>query len=120
MISYGINSNLYSGGVPISADKIAKPTAFIVFAPAQKSGTRVSFQGVGNSAGPNGQGVTVLANASNPGGTATGGTHNNRTKINALFADWHVETMAWSGTGPAFTNTTQTGTDPDGGYRWNP
>jgi prepilin-type N-terminal cleavage/methylation domain-containing protein/prepilin-type processing-associated H-X9-DG protein len=120
MISYGINANIHPGGVAISADKITKPTAFIVFAPAQKSGATVSFQGVGNSAGPSGQGVTVLANASNPGGTATGGTQNNRTTINALFADWHAETMAWSGTGPAFTHTTSTGGDPDGYLRWNP
>src|SRR5262249_49512340 len=83
-VSYGINSNLYSSGVPISADKIIKPTVFIVFAPAQKSGTTVSFQGAGNSPGPAGQGVTVLANASNPGGTATGGTNSSRGKIGAV------------------------------------
>src|SRR5437762_8102211 len=29
-VSYGINSNVYSGGVAISADKITKPTVFIV------------------------------------------------------------------------------------------
>ncbi|SRR6266542_3255879 len=116
-ISYGINSNVYSAGVPISADKITKPTAFITFAPAQKAGTIISFQGAGNSSAP---GVEVLAATSTPGGAATGGTHNSRRQINALFADWHVETMPWSGTGPAFTNTTPTGTDPDGGYRWNP
>jgi hypothetical protein len=28
--------------------------------------------------------------------------------------------MPWSGTGPAFTNTAATGTDPDGAYRWSP
>jgi prepilin-type N-terminal cleavage/methylation domain-containing protein len=119
-VSYGINANIHPGGVAISADKITKPTVFIVFAPAQKSGTTVSFQGAGNSGGPAGQGVTVLANASNPGGTPTGGTNSKRAKIGAVFADWHVENMAWSGTGPAFINTTSTGTDPDGGFRWNP
>lgn len=116
-ISYGINSNIYVSNVPISADKITKPTVFIVFAPAQASTATVSFLGVGNWAAP---GVKVLAAASTPGGTAIGGTHNSRAKINALFADWHVETMPWSGTGPAFTNTTATGTDPDGAYRWSP
>src|SRR5205823_6360951 len=64
--------------------------------------------------------VTVLAATSSPGGAATGGTQNKRTKINVVCADWHVETMPWSGTGPAFTNTTQTANDPDGGYRWSP
>jgi prepilin-type N-terminal cleavage/methylation domain-containing protein/prepilin-type processing-associated H-X9-DG protein len=116
-ISYGINSNIYVSNVPISADKITKPTVFIVFAPTQKSGSTVSFQGAGNSAVP---GVGVVAATSTPGGTATGGTHSSRTKINALFADWHAETMAWSGTGPAFTHTTDPGSDPDAPYRWSP
>jgi prepilin-type N-terminal cleavage/methylation domain-containing protein len=117
MVSYGINSNVYSSGVAISTDKITKPTAFIVFAPAQASGTTTSFQGVGTSLAP---GVTVLGATSTPGGAAAGGTQNNRAKINAIFADWHVEAMLWSGTGPAFTNTMATGSDPDGYLRWNP
>jgi prepilin-type processing-associated H-X9-DG protein len=116
-ISYGINSNVYSSGVAISTDKITKPTAFIVFAPAQESGTTTSFQGVGNYLP---LGVNVLTATSTPGGAATGGTHSNRKKINAIFADWHVESMLWSGTGPAFTNSTATGNDPDGYLRWNP
>jgi prepilin-type N-terminal cleavage/methylation domain-containing protein/prepilin-type processing-associated H-X9-DG protein len=116
-ISYGINSNIYVSNVPISADKITKPTVFIVFAPAQASTATVSFSGVGNSSAP---GVTVLAAASVPGGSAQGGTHNNRAKINALFADWHIETMPWSGTGPAFTHTSDPGGDTDAPYRWSP
>ena len=117
-ISYGINSNVYSGGAAISADKITKPVTFIVFAPAQASTATVSFLGVGTSAAP---GVTVLAALSTrPGANATGGTHQNRTKINAMCGDWHVEMMPWSGTGPAFKNTTATGTDPDGAFRWSP
>ena len=43
----------------------------------------------------------------------------NRTKINALCAEWHVETMRWSGTGPAFTNTATTGIDADEAFRWS-
>ena len=116
-ISYGINSNVYSGGAAISADKITKPVTFIVFAPAQDNTATVKFQGLATTSAP---GVKVLAATSTPGGTAIGGTHNSRAKINALFADWHVETMPWSGTGPAFTNTASTGTDPDGIYRWSP
>jgi prepilin-type N-terminal cleavage/methylation domain-containing protein/prepilin-type processing-associated H-X9-DG protein len=126
-VSYGVNGT--SGVIGMSADKISKPSVFIVFAPAQASGPAVNFQGIGNTknqanlaASTN---VTVVGigggqATSVPGGNATGGTHNSRTKINALFADWHVENMAWSGTGPAFTNTTQTATDPDGGNRWSP
>jgi prepilin-type N-terminal cleavage/methylation domain-containing protein len=117
-ISYGINANVLPANVAISADKITKPVTFIVFAPAQASTATVSFLGVGTSAAP---GVRVVAALSTPpGANAQGGTQNNRTKINAMCADWHVETMPWSGTGPAFTNTTQTGNDPDGAYRWSP
>jgi prepilin-type N-terminal cleavage/methylation domain-containing protein/prepilin-type processing-associated H-X9-DG protein len=117
-VSYGINANVYDvNNVAISADKIRKPTAFIVFAPAQASTATVSFTGAGDSGFP---GVRVLADASTPGGTAIGGTQNNRGKINALFGDWHVETLLWSGTGPAFTHTNDPGGDPDGPYRWSP
>ncbi len=117
-VSYGINSNVYSGGVPISADKITKPTVFIVFAPAQASAATVSFLGLGSSPAP---GVTeVGAMSTPPGANAQGGTQNNRAKINAICADWHVETMAWSGTGPAFTHASDPGGDPDAPYRWSP
>jgi prepilin-type N-terminal cleavage/methylation domain-containing protein len=120
-VSYGINAT--AGVIGMSADRISKPTVFIVFAPAQASGTAVTFQGVGNTTSQanlaGSANVTVLG-ATSPGGPAAGGTHNSRAKIEALFADWHVETMAWSGTGPAFTNTTSTGSDPDGYLRWNP
>jgi len=113
----------------MSADKITKPAVFIVFAPAQKSGTTVTFQGSANTTSQanlaSSANVTVVGigggqATSSPGGNATGGTHNSRTKINALCADWHAETMSWSGAGPAFTNIAPTGTDPDGGYRWSP
>ena len=122
-VSYGINGT--TGVIGMSADKISKPTVFIVFAPVQDStSTAVRFQGVGDTTSDTNlaasSNVKVVANTSNPGGTATGGTHSSRTKINALFADWHVETMLWSGTGPAFTNTTATGSDPGGAYRWSP
>jgi prepilin-type N-terminal cleavage/methylation domain-containing protein len=117
-VSYGVNSNVYSGGVAISADKIIKPTAFILFSPAQAAGTTTSFAGWGNSPLP---GVTVLGTGGNaamssPGGSATGGTQSNRAKINALFADLHSENMLWA----TFTNNAPTGSDPDGAYRWCP
>ncbi len=117
-ISYGINSKIYDvNNVAISADKIAKPTVFILFAPAQDNATTVNFQGLATTPGP---GVTVLGNSStvtsNPpnSGAAPGGTQSNRTRINALFADLHCENMLWS----AFTNTTPNpSTDPD---QWTP
>jgi prepilin-type processing-associated H-X9-DG protein len=117
-VSYGINGT--TGVVGMSADRISKPTVFIVFAPAQASGATVNFHGIGNTTNQaslaSSANVTVLGSATTPDGPAAGGTHNSRTKINALFADWHVETMLWSGTGPAFTNIS----DSDGPYRWSP
>jgi prepilin-type N-terminal cleavage/methylation domain-containing protein len=103
-ISYGINLNIYVGGAPISATKITNPGGFILFAPAQALGTTVSFQGAATSSAP---GVTVIGNGNNtatssPGGVATGGTHNSRQRINALFGDLHCETMSWT----TFANTT--------------
>jgi prepilin-type N-terminal cleavage/methylation domain-containing protein len=118
-ISYGVNANIYpGGGAALSATKITKPTAFILFAPAQASGTTVSFSGLANSPL---SGVTVLGigsntATSNPGGNATGGTHNARKRVNALFADLHSETMSWA----TFTNNAETGGDPDGELRWKP
>jgi hypothetical protein len=118
-VSYGINVNVLPGNVAISADKITKPVTFIVFAPAQASGAGTTFQGAGDSGFP---GVTLTGAGNSvtsaPGGTAAGGTHNNRTKINALCADWHAETMVWSSTGPAFPHTSDPGNDPDAPFRW--
>jgi prepilin-type N-terminal cleavage/methylation domain-containing protein len=94
-ISYGVNANIYQGGNPISVTKISKPTDFILFAPAQKSGNTVSFDttATANFAAP---GVRVNRDLSTPGGTAIGGTQNSRTRINACMADLHVESLPWS------------------------
>ena len=122
-ISYGINANVLPGNVAISADKITKPVTFIVFAPAQNNSATVTFQGLATTSPP---GVTLLGNnntiTSNPGGVPLGGTSSNRTKINALCADWHAETMPWSGTGPAFPHTSNPpgGNDQDAPFRWSP
>jgi prepilin-type N-terminal cleavage/methylation domain-containing protein len=119
-VSYGINNGPSNNVVGASADKISKPSIFILFAPAQALGTAVSFQGTAGFATL--PGVTVLGIGGNqatstPGGNATGGTHGSRTKINALFADLHLENMTWT----TFTsNTANPPTDPDGNYRWNP
>jgi prepilin-type N-terminal cleavage/methylation domain-containing protein len=92
-ISYGVNANIYPGGNPISMTKITKPTDFILFAPAQDNSNVVKFQGWATSAAP---GVRVNQALSTPGGTAIGGTQNNRTRINACLADLHVESLPWS------------------------
>ncbi len=117
-ISYGINSNLYppSNNVGISTSKVTNPSGFILFAPAQASGPTVSFQGTALSDAP---GVTVLGTGGNtatstPGGNATGGTHNSRQRINALFGDLHCENMTWT----AFATTTSSVPGQPG--QWTP
>jgi prepilin-type N-terminal cleavage/methylation domain-containing protein/prepilin-type processing-associated H-X9-DG protein len=113
-VSYGINGKVYVNNVPISATRISKPTAFILFAPALNNSAGVAFQGTGNTAAP---GVYLLGNGnvvtSTPGGAATGGTHNSRKRINALFADLHCEAMTWT----AFTSTAANAGEPD---QWTP
>jgi prepilin-type N-terminal cleavage/methylation domain-containing protein len=118
-ISYGVNANVYSGGTALSATRITKPTAFILFAPAQDSSATVSFSGWATSPA---LGVTVKGIGSNkatsvPGGDAIGGTQNSRKRINALFADLHCETVLWT----TFTcNNANPPCDSDGIYRWSP
>jgi prepilin-type N-terminal cleavage/methylation domain-containing protein len=109
-ISYGINGT--ANFVGTSADKISNSSVFILFAPAQASTPTVTFQGTAVTAAP---GVQVLRAASTPGGSATGGTHSSRRRINALFADLHSENMLWS----VFTNTPP-GSDPSALQRWTP
>ena len=117
-ISYGVNMRIYPNNTAMSASKITNPTGFILFAPAQDNTARVNFQGVATTAAP---GVTLLGNnntvISNPGGGPIGGTHNNRRRISALFADLHCENMAWT----AFSSTTSSVTgQPDQWTPYNP
>jgi prepilin-type N-terminal cleavage/methylation domain-containing protein len=120
-ISYGINSNVYVNNVAISADRITKPTVFILFAPAQAAGATVTFSGLATEGAPGvrvrGIGGPPPRTTSTPGGDAIGGTQNNRARINALFADLHAESMDWT----TFTsNTANPPNDPDGDLRWLP
>jgi prepilin-type N-terminal cleavage/methylation domain-containing protein/prepilin-type processing-associated H-X9-DG protein len=108
-ISYGLNGNTKAGGSSIAgllANRIANPSAFIMFAPAQAAGTTVTFAG-GTAAA-----VTVYKNT-NP--AASGGTHNSRKQINALFADLHAETVLWS----KFILDNDPN-DPSAALRWDP
>jgi len=113
-VSYGINFKVYINNAPIPATRISKPTAFILFAPAQNNSATVAFQGTGNTAAP-GVNLLGLTNTvtSTPGGVAIGGTHNSRKRVNALFADLHCETLTWT----AFTGTGANPGEPD---QWTP
>ncbi|MBA3652022.1 MAG: type II secretion system protein [Chthoniobacterales bacterium] len=104
-VSYGLNPN----AVAQSTDKIQKPTLFILLAPAQNNNAQVKFAGVTNAT------VTVLRDASTPGGTAPGGTQKKRTAINALFADLHVESLSWT----TFKAPKSGQSDDPSQYRWD-
>jgi len=114
-ISYGVNVRIFPNNAAMSATKIYKPTAFILFAPAQdNNATTVNFQGVATTAAP---GVTLLGNSntvtSTPGGVPAGGTFNSRGRINALFGDLHCEMMTWTN----FKSTAANAGEPD---QWTP
>ncbi len=112
-VSYGLNKNLVVAG-GYSMDKIRKPSLFILLAPAQTNNAQTKFAGV---SGTTGDGVTVLRAASNPGATAVGGTQNKRTRINALFADLHTESLTWT----TFKADPSGTVDVDPSYfRWDP
>jgi len=107
-ISYGLNGNNKNGSsiVGLLSDKITNPSALIIFAPAQDSGNAVQFSGTPSTA------ITVYKNT-----VASAGTHNHGARIDACFADLHVETMAWS----RFINdSANDNNDPDAKYRWDP
>jgi prepilin-type N-terminal cleavage/methylation domain-containing protein len=106
-VSYGLNQNAND----VLAEKVTNSSGFIIYAPAQASGATSTFQGNGAAQAP---GVTVLKNATSPGGTAIGGTHNSRKRINAVFSDWHVETLLWT----TFINDQVTTADPGAAQRW--
>jgi prepilin-type processing-associated H-X9-DG protein len=108
-VSYGLNGNSVAG---ISTDKIVRPSAFILIAPSQNSNVAVSFTGTA--------GVTVpmtVYRATSVGGPAVGGTHNHRTRINALFADLHVGTLTRT---DFLLDQDTTNTQADANFRWDP
>jgi prepilin-type N-terminal cleavage/methylation domain-containing protein len=106
-ISYGLNGNSVAG---IAMDKVKRASAFILFAPAQKDGATTAFSGTASVA------VTVFKDASTPGGTAVGGTQTRRTRINALFADLHSDSLTWS----TFMQDSSANAEDDANFRWDP
>jgi prepilin-type N-terminal cleavage/methylation domain-containing protein/prepilin-type processing-associated H-X9-DG protein len=108
-ISYGFNLNAQSSGASLLSDQITNPSVFILFAPAQGTLATVSFTGTAAAS------VTV-DKAGGSQGTALGGTHSNRKRINACMADLHVENMLWS----VFINNTNSSSDPSASQRWTP
>jgi prepilin-type N-terminal cleavage/methylation domain-containing protein/prepilin-type processing-associated H-X9-DG protein len=110
-ISYGFNAKAQGTSATDSllADKITNPSVFVLFAPAQDNSTTVKFTGTPGTA------VTVDKNGGSQG-TALGGTHSGRKRINACMADLHVENMPWD----TFQNNSATTSDPNAAQRWDP
>ena len=116
-VSYGYNANAQNAtnAGTLSADQISNASAFILYAPAQDGSAKVNFTGV------SGTGVTVDKGGRSSQGTAVGGTHKSRKRINAIMADMHVEDMAWGTAGNSgYVNDQKTASDGNGGERWNP
>ena len=92
-VSYGINGKSHEQQLGTSADKIAKPSGLSLRSCASIRGQ--------SSLQPNGDcqlaapGVPAYKAASSARRLLTDGTHSSRTKINALFADLHLENMPW-------------------------
>jgi prepilin-type N-terminal cleavage/methylation domain-containing protein len=106
-VSYGVNGG--TGVVGSLMDKVNVPSVFILFGPAQDSTPATpKFQGTAGAA------VTVNKATSSPGGTAPGGTHNRRKRVDACMADLHVENMSWA------TFTATDASDKCGQARWDP
>jgi type II secretory pathway pseudopilin PulG len=112
-VSYGLNGNpTPTGGSSIAglaSEKVTNPSAFILFAPAQKAGATPLFSGTPAAA------VLVYKDSTTPDGPAAGGTHNVRKYINALFLDSHSEAITWT----RFKNDTVSATDSDANKRWD-
>jgi prepilin-type N-terminal cleavage/methylation domain-containing protein len=111
-VSYGFNKNAQSTGSggpgSLSSDKITNPSVFILFAPAQDSSPTVSFTGTAGAA-------TTVDKDGGSQGTAKGGTHTKRKRLDACLADLHIENMDWS----KFISTTDPN-DKSAPQRWDP
>ena len=110
-VSYGFNKNAHgTGATSLLSDQIINSSMFVLFAPAQGTGSTVSF--TGTAAAP----VTV-DKAGGSQGTSQGGTHNKRRRIDACMADLHTENMDWN----TYKNDqANPPSDSCGQQRWNP
>ncbi len=86
-VSYGFNDNIFSQANG-NLVRVKSITRYILMAPAA-SGAENALDFRGTATQP----ANVYRNELTK--TAPLGTHGNRKKINALFADGHVETMSW-------------------------
>jgi prepilin-type N-terminal cleavage/methylation domain-containing protein/prepilin-type processing-associated H-X9-DG protein len=103
-VSYGINNNMYlNTGINGNMSRIASPASTIFMAPNYNGDPRLSASWTALAAAA--PFVPNLVAGGGPGMTI--GPQRNGTQINALFCDWHVETMTFgpAGTVGTFQNT---------------
>lgn len=104
-ISYGFNSNAKTATGPLAIDQVARPSEFILFAPAQPfTKTAASTD-------------CVVTKDTGNGSATAGGTHQRGTHINACFADIHVENMLWS---VFHSDAAAAGSTDSASGRWHP
>ncbi|MFN2541491.1 MAG: prepilin-type N-terminal cleavage/methylation domain-containing protein [Chthoniobacterales bacterium] len=115
-VSYGINGNSALG---IDTSTIINPVAFVLFGSAPTAASTVTFAGNAATQLPGvtvkGLGGSPARAQSNPGGTATGGTQQQRKRISAVCFDGHAENMLWT----VFANNACNASDLNGCCRWN-
>ena len=115
-VSYGINANMYAvpPGINRNMTSVVSPASTIFMAPNYPSATGdpanvASWPGV----------ATNAPNLPLGGGGETKGTHSRGTRINALFCDYHTESLVFgpAGTAGSFQDKTS---DPLGVKHWDP
>jgi hypothetical protein len=115
-VSYGININMYTASPGIAGNmvKVMSPASTILMAPKYTGNPANASSWAGTAA--NAPGLPA-------GGTGEiSGTQTNGTRINALFCDYHTESLTFSLTGPpypvgSFQDTTS---NPLGLKHWDP
>ena len=115
-VSYGINANMYAvaPGINRNMTSVVSPASTILMAPNYPSATGdpanvASWPGV----------ATNAPNLPLGGGGETKGTHSRGTRINALFCDYHTESLVFgpAGTAGTFQDTMSV---PLGVKHWDP
>jgi prepilin-type N-terminal cleavage/methylation domain-containing protein/prepilin-type processing-associated H-X9-DG protein len=100
-VSYGLNDQAYD----TNTGKWTSMSDLLIAAPAIDPGVDIKFSGTSST-------NVALTAPAGAGGGANYGTHSNRTRINALFGDGHVETLKYAD----FANSS----GDAGSARWNP
>ncbi len=111
-VRYSINANMYAlFGVNPNMARVVSPSSTILMAPKYTGNPKNAASWTGTA--------TNVPNLP-PGGTGeTTGTHANGTRIDALFCDFHTESLTF-GPSTVLGSFQDTGPDPLGLKHWDP